>query len=173
MEAEKIYEREENTEIENYEVDTESLVTDIVAEPEIVDDYKNCIFCNAKIDKDVVFCSFCGKPQNEEIKRPAENFGKKVYRKRKIKKVSNGLSIAVSIFSYISFCFSLFSFFAGIYRMLYMNVATISIFGSNSDALIVNQTYVIGNLLSSNIFLITGIFLFYLSRSVSSKINKK
>jgi len=163
MEAEKTYDKTaENISEENVcKVDTESLVSDITVTPEIIDDFKLCIFCNERIERDVLFCSYCGKPQNPEAKNPYSEKRKILYKKKQIRKKTskNAAEMMLKVFSYISFGFSLLAFFVGIYRMIFMNQVTISFFGTSSDSLIVNQTHVVGNLLISIIFLLIGMFL--------------
>lgn len=163
METEKTYDEAiENTSEEIVcEVDTESLVSDITVGPEVIDDFKICIFCNEKIDSDVLFCSYCGKAQIPEAKKTDSEPRKIPFKKKKIRKKAskNAAGTVLSVFSYVSFGFSLMAFFVGIYRMMFMNNVTMSFFGTNSDSLIVNQTHVVGNLLISIIFLLAGIFL--------------
>lgn len=145
-------------------------VTEVITEPQIADDFKDCIFCGQKIKRDMLFCSFCGRPQQRELKK--EERKKKVRRKIKKRPVKKGMLFTAM--AYVFFALSFLCMIIGIYRMNFMNVTTISLFGSNSD-LIVNQTHVIGNLILSFIYLISGIFFIVLRflKSVSSGITDK
>lgn len=130
-------------------------VTEIITEPQVADDFKDCIFCGQKINRDMLFCSFCGKRQQEFRE---ENKEPKKTKRKTMKKKTMKKGIVFLILAYVFFGFSLICMATGIYRMNYMNVTTISLFGSNSDSLIINQTHVVGNLILSFIYLITGIF---------------
>lgn len=140
-----------------YQTENESLVSDIAYKPQIEYEFKYCKFCNEKLNKELNFCTKCGKNQNgEDISfAPA----KKIKIKKKKKKTLNK-KLIVGIFAYLFFAFALTFFIAGFICMMFNNnTTTISIFGSNSDGLIKNISYVTGNLLMSLICLITGIFL--------------
>lgn len=149
MENENIFETE------NIEETTEVSVI-----PQIIDEFKYCIYCNEKIDADMNFCSFCGKSQTPGEEPPKKDRPFNYTPKKKIKR-KGSKKIVLGVCSWTSFAFSFIAFSMGLIRLLFFNRAVVSFFSSNSEQLIVNQTAITGNLLISLIFLILGIFLDY------------
>lgn len=125
----------------------------IIPAAEVEESTKACKFCGKELDFNMNFCTRCGKSQEENVE--SEPRKKRVVRIVKKKKIS-----LPKIFSFVSFGISMVIMLFALTRMFFYNTTVISIFGTSNDAVIINQTYVIGSLIISLMFMLFGMFLY-------------